>query len=431
MLHYLRNSLEIPDIANDQELQLFQQELAYWEIPLRKLTPMEQKLIHEFNSKPANSMLIPNVLEQWATLKPFNLYRFIENATIVVPVHYSILDLKRDVGPNSTRYQWKGQGHQEVGHGVGRAMGGFGLYEGQYFEGVAHGYGRIIWRNRNSYQGYFRDGKADGQGTYSIQSRKVRYSGRWTAGALAVSSYPDSMAGFAIPEPFSPPVRRFQHASERKLVQMFSQNNLAAIYRTYLDKFPEEGAAAYPSVMTAGNQKVFAAFTRDVDPLYVAKKANLDLTKLLDMEMFDLDPTLRISEIFDTANIYAGQVEAPETSRQLKALGASKPAGPTLSAHGYGRSFGAWGIYVGQYTRGSVDGYGQMTMKTKNTYRGFTLLGRPQGSGIYTFNNGTVVRGEWKNGTLIVSIRADGREGFTPTDLMMPPCSRVLSQKEI
>ena len=49
----------------------------------------------------------------------------------------------------------------------------------------------------------------------------------------------------------------------------------------------------------------------------MTKKANLDLTKLLDMEMFDLDPSLRISEIFDAANIYAGQVEAPETSRQL------------------------------------------------------------------------------------------------------------------
>jgi len=111
---------------------------------------VEKALVHEFNSKPANPMLIPNVLEQWATLKPFNLYRFIENATIVVPAHYAILDLKRQGA-----YQWKGQGHQEVGHGVGRNMGGFGLYEGQYFEGVAHGYGRIIWRNRNSYQGYF------------------------------------------------------------------------------------------------------------------------------------------------------------------------------------------------------------------------------------------------------------------------------------
>jgi hypothetical protein len=183
--------------------------------------------------------------------------------------------------------------------------------------------------------------------------------------------------------------------------------------------------------MAAANQKVFMEFTADVAPLYVAKNANLNLNKLLDMEMFTLDPSLRMSQIYDTTNIYAGQVEAPETSRQLQALGASKPAGPTLSAHGYGRSFGAWGIYVGQFTRGRVDGYGQLTMKTKNTYRGFTSLGRPQGTGMYTFNNGTVVRGEWKNGTLVVSIRADGREGFTPTDLYVPTCSRVLSQKEI
>ena len=69
--------------------------------------------------------------------------------------------------------------------------------------------------------------------------------------------------------------------------------------------------------MTARNQQVYLAFARDVAPLYVVKKANLDLAKLLDMEMFDLDPSLRISEIYDAANLYAGQVEAPETSRQL------------------------------------------------------------------------------------------------------------------
>jgi hypothetical protein len=42
-----------------------------------------------------------------------------------------------------------------------------------------------------------------------------------------------------IPEPFSPAVRRFQPAAELALVQLFSQDNLAAIYKTYLDKFPE------------------------------------------------------------------------------------------------------------------------------------------------------------------------------------------------
>jgi hypothetical protein len=68
---------------------------------------MEKALVHGFNSKPSNPMLIPNVLEQWAALKPFNLYRFIENATIIVPEHYSILDLERQ-----GLYQWKGQGHQ-------------------------------------------------------------------------------------------------------------------------------------------------------------------------------------------------------------------------------------------------------------------------------------------------------------------------------
>ena len=102
-----------------------------------------------------------------------------------------------------------------------------------------------------------------------------------------------------------------------------------------------------------------------------------------------------------------------------------------LTCHGYGRAFGDWGIYVGQFTKGKADGYGQMTMKTKNTYLGFTENGKPNGNGVYTFDNGTNVRGEWKNGVLVVSIRPDGREGFAPQDLLVPDCSRVLSQKEI
>jgi hypothetical protein len=63
MLHYIRNNMDIPEIVNHFEWQIFLQELEFWEIPIRKLTSIEKKLIKLFNSKPNNPLLIPNVME--------------------------------------------------------------------------------------------------------------------------------------------------------------------------------------------------------------------------------------------------------------------------------------------------------------------------------------------------------------------------------
>lgn len=42
---------------------------------------------------------------------------------------------------------WEGQMYLGEAHGVGRSIGGFGIYEGLYVDGVPDGYGRIIFRN--------------------------------------------------------------------------------------------------------------------------------------------------------------------------------------------------------------------------------------------------------------------------------------------
>ena len=59
---------------------------------------------------------------------------------------------------------WTGQAHNNEPHGVGRGTGGFGIYEGQQDDGVPHGYGRVIFRNRNWYEGQFKEGKITGYG---------------------------------------------------------------------------------------------------------------------------------------------------------------------------------------------------------------------------------------------------------------------------
>ena len=96
--------------------------------------------------EPSHDLIIDNVIDQWKMLKPFDLQFLVSNETIKIDENYDVLELNRhDV------YQYTGQAHFEVGHGVGRVTGGFGIYEGQYLNGFPHGYGRIIWRNKNYY----------------------------------------------------------------------------------------------------------------------------------------------------------------------------------------------------------------------------------------------------------------------------------------
>lgn len=65
------------------------------------------------------------------------------------------------------------------------------------------------------------------------------------------------MEGFAIPEPFSPKVNRFQTKTEVTLNKMFAQNDLQSIYKSYLDKFPDKGVKMFPSFMSGKNVKVY------------------------------------------------------------------------------------------------------------------------------------------------------------------------------
>ena len=48
---------------------------------------------------------------------------------------------------------WEGQTKNELAHGVGRATGDFGIYEGEYNQGYPHGFGRMIFRSKDVYEG--------------------------------------------------------------------------------------------------------------------------------------------------------------------------------------------------------------------------------------------------------------------------------------
>ena len=64
------------------------------------------------------------------------------------------------------------------------------------------------------------------------------------------------------------------------------------------------------------------------------------------------------------------------------------------------------------FDNGEVSGYGRMIHSNQNVYVGSYLNGFYNGTGKLTLANGTVIQGTWKSGTLVLSIKTDGLEGY-------------------
>ena len=55
-----------------------------------------------------------------------------------------------------------------VSHGLGTQVGLWGIYQGQFNEGVSHGYGKLLLQKNTTYEGMFANGKYDGWGAYTF-----------------------------------------------------------------------------------------------------------------------------------------------------------------------------------------------------------------------------------------------------------------------
>jgi hypothetical protein len=62
------------------------------------------------------------------------------------------------------------------------------MYEGTYIDGMAFGFGRFIWINKNVYTGMFENGLPYGNGTFVSQSDGKSYYGSWFKGILVSSN---------------------------------------------------------------------------------------------------------------------------------------------------------------------------------------------------------------------------------------------------
>ena len=71
---------------------------------------------------------------------------------------------------------YKGQlDHLISAHGVGRASGFWGVYEGQFYRGYPEGIGRLFDQSGNLYSGQFKNGKYDGQGEFLDAQTQKRF----------------------------------------------------------------------------------------------------------------------------------------------------------------------------------------------------------------------------------------------------------------
>tara|TARA_B110000285_G_C14769879_1_gene443489 strand:- start:83 stop:313 length:231 start_codon:yes stop_codon:yes gene_type:complete len=70
-------------------------------------------------------------------------------------------------------------------HGIGRnCIKNCGIYEGQWEQDRAHGFGRAInERDLTVYEGYFEDGKENGEGELRHRNGRVKH-GLWEDGVF-------------------------------------------------------------------------------------------------------------------------------------------------------------------------------------------------------------------------------------------------------
>lgn len=80
------------------------------------------------------------------------------------------------VADSRLRGTYTGECKDGKAHGRGKSVGK-DFYEGQFFQGVAHGQGTYIWSDGDRYIGQFQNGQAHGRGVLRMGGEE--YRGVW------------------------------------------------------------------------------------------------------------------------------------------------------------------------------------------------------------------------------------------------------------
>ena len=108
-----------------------------------------------------------------------------------------------------------------------------------------------------------------------------------------------------------------------------------------------------------------AAFKKVQDKWQNAKKMNLK--ELESLGLVKIDKKLPVTTIKSDKFIYDGQVTTAAAASRRNLKEAPAKSSQQVS-QGFGRQYGLFGVYVGEFNQGKIHGYGRMIMKNLDTY---------------------------------------------------------------
>ena len=126
-----------------------------------------------------NMILIKNVVEK--TLSSYDSTSNLDNkSTLILDISQNILEELKQVYTIKTQYGYIGPEVNGKKSGVGTYKWKNGnIYEGEFYQDLMHGTGKLTIAGEGTYEGQFVKGKRTGKGTFLFVNGDI-YTGEWT-----------------------------------------------------------------------------------------------------------------------------------------------------------------------------------------------------------------------------------------------------------
>ena len=260
--------------------------------------------------------------------------------------------------------------------------------------------------------GQFSEGQITGKGSYYFAKTDKTFTGTWAKGVLTESGDPaDGLKGLVIGMAMPFPIKDPGAQTVGKISGLLKSK-------------PQLGY-----ISDGASPKDVADFKKVQDKWESSKKMNLK--ELESMGLIKVDKTLPVTTIKSDKFIYDGQVSTatPSSRRNLKIAAA---ASSQQVSQGFGRQYGLFGVYEGEFKQGKIDGYGRMIMKNLDIYQGQFAEGLYNGDGkLVLGGTGRTLDGTWKAGVLQASNGNDKSAGYVAPKPDIPSVLRVRSALEL
>ena len=108
------------------------------------------------NAVPKNKRVSLVMLKKWKELGPIDIKKVLDYGLVANPfiTKYDADNFKQKLMTNDFTYYGMMKEIPKA-HGLGRAQGQWGIYEGNFENGKPHGYGRVIYNDTTTFEGLF------------------------------------------------------------------------------------------------------------------------------------------------------------------------------------------------------------------------------------------------------------------------------------